>query len=170
MRLRLLSADEIDLSLSMNEAIEVISQAFALFSSGQVILPMRETIEMPLGTSLFMPAYLETGALALKMVSVFPKNSQVGLPTVNALVIALDSRTGQPLALLDGRRLTALRTGAASGAATQILARKDAHVLALFGAGGQAWDQARAVASVRSLERSGFTRHLGFLPGFWQSG
>jgi ornithine cyclodeaminase/alanine dehydrogenase-like protein (mu-crystallin family) len=78
MRLRLLSADEIDLSLSMNEAIEVISQAFALFSSGQVILPMRETIEMPLGTSLFMPAYLETGALALKMVSVFPKNSQVG--------------------------------------------------------------------------------------------
>jgi ornithine cyclodeaminase len=152
MKLRLLSADDIDRSLSMNESIEAIAQAFSLFSSGQAVLPMRGCIEMPLGTSLFMPAYLKTGALALKVVSVFPENSKVGLPTVNALVIALDSRTGQPLALLDGRRLTALRTGAASGVATRLLSRKDARVLALFGAGGQAWDQARAVAAVRSLE------------------
>ncbi|MCX6668601.1 MAG: hypothetical protein NTV25_02175 [Methanothrix sp.] len=152
MRLRQLSADDIDRSLSMAEAIEAIAQAFALFSSGQAVVPMRESIEMPLGTTLFMPAYLKTGALAFKVVSVFPENAKAGLPTVNALLIALDSQTGQPLALLDGRRLTALRTAAASGAATRVLARRDAHVLALFGAGGQAWDQARAVATVRPLQ------------------
>ncbi len=66
MRLRLLSADDIDRSLSINEAIEVIAQAFAFFSFGKAILPMRESIEMPLRTTLFMPAYLKTGALALK--------------------------------------------------------------------------------------------------------
>jgi len=152
MRLSILPADDVDRSLSMNEAIETIAQAFALFSSGQAVLPQRGCIAMPLGTSLFMPAYLKTGALALKVVSVFPENSNVGLPTVNALIIALDSGTGLPLALLDGRRLTALRTAAASGVATRLLSRKDARVLALFGAGGQAWDQARAVVSVRSLE------------------
>ena len=102
--MRLISAEDIDQSISMNDAIEVIAQAFALFSSGHAVLPMRESIEMPLGTTLFMPAYLKTGAFALKVVSVFPENSKVGLPTVNALVIALDSRTAYLWPFVGGPR------------------------------------------------------------------
>jgi ornithine cyclodeaminase/alanine dehydrogenase-like protein (mu-crystallin family) len=85
MKLRLLTGDDIDRSLSMDDAIDAIAQAFSVFSSGQSIHAVRGSIEMPLGTTLFMPAYLRNGALALKAVSVFPNNSMIGLPTVNAL-------------------------------------------------------------------------------------
>jgi ornithine cyclodeaminase len=102
-----------------------------------------------------MPAHLgQSGALGLKVVSVFPHNlPRHGLPSIHALVVVLDAETGRPLAAMDGTYLTALRTGAGSGAATRALARPDARVLALFGAGAQAPHQAHAVCAVRTIER-----------------
>ncbi len=153
MRLRVLSATDVERALSMAEAIDVNAQAYALLSAGEATVPQRVPVETPRGVTLFMPAYLHpTGALAVKVVSVFGENLQRGLPTIHAVVLAVDSETGQPLALMNGIRLTALRTGAGSGAATRLLAREDARALAMFGAGGQAMDQVQAVIAVRPIE------------------
>lgn len=152
MELHVLSASDIEQALPMAEAIEVNAQAYAMLSAGETTVPRRVLVETPRGVTLFMPAYLHrSGALAVKVVSVFEENPQRGLPTIHALVLALDSETGRPLALLDGTRLTALRTGAGAGAATRLLAREDARVLAMFGAGGQALDQVKAVLTVRPI-------------------
>jgi ornithine cyclodeaminase len=102
-----------------------------------------------------MPAYLSrSGEFAVKIVSVHPHNSDRGLPTIHALVVALDAATGRPLALLEGGSLTAIRTGAASGAATDLLARPDARTVAVFGSGVQARTQLEAVSTVRSIQRA----------------
>ncbi len=77
---------------------------------------------------------------------------QKGLPVIHALVTVLDAETGMPIALLEGGTLTAIRTGAASGAATDILARKDAEIVAIFGSGVQARTQLEAVCTVRQIK------------------
>jgi ornithine cyclodeaminase len=101
-----------------------------------------------------MPAYLsQTDALACKIVSVFPDNSAKDLPVICGLVVLLDEQTGKPLAVIEGASLTALRTGAASGLATDLLARKDAKTLAIFGAGAQGKTQIAAVCAVRKIEK-----------------
>src|SRR3972149_7374328 len=104
------------------------------------------------GVSLFMPAFLhETGDLAVKAVSVFPRPPERSWPTIHALVIAFDAQTGAPAALIEGASLTALRTGAASGAATDLLARPESSRLAVFGSGGQARAQIEAVRALRPI-------------------
>jgi ornithine cyclodeaminase/alanine dehydrogenase-like protein (mu-crystallin family) len=104
--------------------------------------------------TLIMPAHLhESGDFAVKIVSVYPDNPTLGLPTVAATVLALNPQTGMPLALMEGDSLTALRTGAAGGVAARYLARADAATVALFGAGVQARSQLRAAMAVRNIER-----------------
>jgi ornithine cyclodeaminase len=160
--MRILSADDVRQTAPMAAAIDAVASAFAQLSSSQATVPLRTRIDTPIheATSLFMPAYLAgqagaaTSALGLKVVSIFPHNaSRHHLPSIHALVVLLDPETGRPIAVLDGTYLTALRTGAASGAATRLMARPDARVLALFGAGAQARTQALAVCTVRSIER-----------------
>jgi ornithine cyclodeaminase len=121
-----------------------------------------------------MPGYLrDSRVLGGKVVSVFGSNARRGLPVVTAVVLLLDAETGLPRALLDGTALTALRTGAASGLATRLLARVEASVLAVFGAGAQARSQIEAVRAVRpirevrivSRSRSSAERLAGELDG-----
>ena len=157
MKLLILAAAEVVKALPMAEAIEGMKLAFAQLSAGRSTVPLRSHIDVPLhnGITLIMPAYLhETGELAVKLVSVFPNNPKHGLPVINGLVIALDVMTGLPLALMDGGTLTAIRTGAASGAATDLLARPDARTVAVFGSGVQARTQLEAVCAVRSIEQA----------------
>lgn len=102
-----------------------------------------------------MPVFMhdeEGEALAVKVVSVFPRNSQEGLPSLHAAVLVLDARTGRVMALLEGGALTAIRTGAASGAATDLLARPGSKVAAIFGAGVQARTQLEAICTVRMIQ------------------
>ena len=153
MKLRILSAKDIDLAISMAEAVDAAAGAFMAISSGQAVSPLRMHLDTPGGTTLLKPAYLkDSGALACKVVTVFPENPPKGIPTIQALVLAFDGETGTPTAVMEGARLTALRTGAASGAATRLLARKDSETLALFGAGGNGPDQAEAVLAVRAVK------------------
>jgi ornithine cyclodeaminase len=141
----------------MAAAVDAVAEAFAQIATGQATVPLRTPIGQARHDShtFFMPALLaESGGLGLKVVSVFPHNAERhGLPTIHALVVLVDSATGQPTAAMDGRYLTALRTGAASGAATRALARESSRVLALFGAGAQAPHQVSAVCAVRRIER-----------------
>lgn len=155
MQLRVLNADELRKALPMREAIAAMKVAYGELSAGRAKLPLRSRIEIPeaAGVTLIMPALLpETGDFALKVVSVFGENRLRGLPTLHALVVALDPATGAPVGLLEGAALTALRTGAGSGAATDLLARPDARTLAIFGSGVQALTQFEAVCAVRSIE------------------
>ncbi|HNS40547.1 MAG TPA: hypothetical protein PKJ56_09940, partial [Promineifilum sp.] len=91
--------------------------------------------------------------LGLKLVSVFNSNIAQGLPLIHSVVLAVDPATGKPQALIEGGAVTAIRTGAASGAATDVLARPDAAVAAIFGSGVQARRQLEAVCTVRRIER-----------------
>jgi ornithine cyclodeaminase len=157
MELRLLTGDEVRQSLPMASAIEAMKIAYIQLSTGQADVPLRTRIDLPRveGSALFMPAYLrETGQLAIKYVSVFPQNTKQELPTIHAMVLAIDDTTGRPLALMEGASLTAIRTGAASGAATDVLARQDAVRVAIFGSGVQARTQLEAVCSVRPIEHA----------------
>ncbi len=150
-----LTAADIRSLVPMSDAIALMKEAFRELSTGAASAPLRTPVEVPghHAVSLFMPAAVPSvGGLGLKVVSVFPDNPARGLPTIHALVCLIDPENGQPLAIMDGTYLTALRTGAVSGAATDLLARGDAHVLALFGAGAQAITQAQAVCAVRPID------------------
>lgn len=155
MQLRVLDAAHVHQSLSMGEAIEGMKRAFAQYSAGRAEMPLRSRVEVAdTGITLFMPALAqETHDLAVKIVSVFPANPQRGKPTIHALIIALRADTGEPMAMLEGGTLTAIRTGAASGAATDLLARPDARFAAIFGSGVQARTQLEAICTVRPIER-----------------
>lgn len=140
----------------MRDAVEILKRAFAELSTGRANVPPR--IVLPQykhdGVTLVMPGYLfDSEALAVKVVSVHNRNPARNLPLIHALVLLLDPTTGQPLAAMDGSSLTALRTGAASGVATDLLARNDAEVAAIFGAGVQARTQLLAIAAVRDIQR-----------------
>lgn len=155
--MRVLSADDVRRAVPMPAAIDAVAAAFAQLSGGQATVPLRTRLALPQheALSLFMPAYLaQNSVLGFKVVSIFPHNqARQGLPSIHAMVALFDGSTGRPVALLDGTYLTALRTGAASGVATREMARPDARILALFGAGEQAPAQVHAVCAVRPIAR-----------------
>ncbi|HXF69777.1 MAG TPA: hypothetical protein VNK89_08210 [Thermoflexus sp.] len=153
--LRWITAEQIRHALPMRQAVEAMREAFIALSEGRAYIPQRISIPVPEreGVALFMPGYVPPHDLGLKVVSVFPRNVEQGLPTISAVVLMLNPETGMPAALLDGTFLTAWRTGAASGLATDLLARPDAESLALIGAGAQARTQLLAVCAVRPIQR-----------------
>ena len=151
-----LTREDVRRLVPMHEAVELMKTAFRDLAEGNAVAPLRTAIEVLPGKAdtLLMPAYVPAArALGFKVVSVFRDNPQRGLPTINALVCLVSDETGQPLAIMDGTYLTALRTGAVSGAATDLLARPDARVLVVIGAGAQGVTQAAGVWSVRPIER-----------------
>ena len=155
MDLRILTAEDVRRGLPMASAIAAMKDAFRQLSLGQADVPLRSRLEVSeySGVTLIMPSYLRrTGELAVKIVSVFPENLSRQLPTIHAVVVALDATSGAPTAILEGAALTAIRTGAASGAATDALARPDSHTAAIFGSGAQARTQLEAICTVRPIE------------------
>ena len=140
----------------MPDAIALMKTAFAELSAGRTISPLRTVVSLPdrEADALFMPAYVPAmDALGLKSVNVFRRNARRGLPVIHAVVSLVDPETGQPLALMDGTYLTALRTGAVTGAAADLLARPESRVLAVVGAGAQGVTQIAAICAVRPIER-----------------
>ncbi len=156
MKIKILGVREIEEAISMAEAVEVVKDAFVQLSLRQAQAPVRISLNLEErgDVALIMPAYLSnTKALGTKMVTVLPQNRQISLPAVQGLVVLFDASSGFPLAILEGTHLTRFRTGAATGAATQILSRKDSRNLALFGAGGQSFFQIKGVLTARRIER-----------------
>lgn len=152
--LRVLSANDVVQALPMAEAIDGMKEAYAQLSAGQVTAPLRSHVDIPAhnGVSLFMPAYLtKSNDLTVKVVSVFPENRQRDEPVIYAAVLVLDAHSGRPAAVLEGSALTAIRTGAGSGAATDLLARHDAMTVTILGSGVQARTQLEAVCTVRTI-------------------
>lgn len=152
----LLNREDIKSVFSMKDSIEAVKKAFMLYSEGKSEVPLRTNIQVPEhnGTLLFMPAYVgELDTASLKIVNIFPENVNKGLPTAPAQVLLIDTTIGMVEAVLDGTYVTQLRTGAASGAAFEALAIKDAKIGALIGTGGQAATQLEAMLCARKLEK-----------------
>jgi|WetSurMetagenome_2_1015567.scaffolds.fasta_scaffold01287_11 ornithine cyclodeaminase/alanine dehydrogenase-like protein (mu-crystallin family) len=155
--IRFLSAEDVRKSLNMNQAIEAVREAFMQLSAGTAAVPPRTHIDIARqnATALFMPVYLPgIQKIGVKVVSVFGNNPSQGLPLIHALVAVFDGATGRPLAVMDGEYLTALRTGAASGLATDLLARRRADTVAIFGAGRQGRTQLEGVGAVRAIKQA----------------
>jgi ornithine cyclodeaminase/alanine dehydrogenase-like protein (mu-crystallin family) len=155
--IRYVTADEIRSALTMRAAIRAVADALVELSTGRAIVPPRTSLEVAgfRTTALVMPAYLPgSKRIGLKLISLCEDNPARGLPLAQAVTIVMDAERGTPLAVLEAGHLTAVRTGAASGVATDVLARKDARVAAVFGAGVQGRTQLEAMAAVRPLRRA----------------
>ncbi len=153
----ILTRSDLEKVLSMKDVIEVVERAFVELAKGTAILPMRASVALSKteGWMGVMPAYLERmGSLSTKIVTVFDKNLEKGVPTIMATVMLNSSETGAPLAMMEGTFITAMRTGAVTGVATKYLAREDAKTVGVFGAGVQARTQLRAVCAVRNIEKA----------------
>jgi ornithine cyclodeaminase len=152
----LLDADNVRRALPMPQTVAAMKSAFAALSACRAEVPLRCRVDVAphQGTTLCMPAFVAgpDESLAVKIVSVFGGNAAHGLPVVVGAVLVLEPQTGRPVALLEGSTLTAIRTGAASGAATDLLSRLDSRVVAIFGAGVQARTQLEAVCAVRPIQ------------------
>ena len=160
----LLRESEVRLLFSMEDAIGLMADALRAFSTGRVEQPVRLAMLIPPhdGYLGLMPAQIRgspadagrlSEALGAKAVTFFPHNSARDLPTVLSVVLLWDSATGDLLAMMDGRLITAVRTAATSAAATRVLARPDARVLAILGAGVQARSHLEALALIRPLRQ-----------------
>lgn len=136
--------------LHYQDLIPAIAQALAALSSGKVVQPVRAVLPIAPHHGFFavMPAY--AGALGAKLVTFYPQN--VGIHTHHAVIVMFKAETGEPLAVMDGRLITEMRTAAASAVATQHLARPDASVLAILGSGVQATSHLAALRHVRSFK------------------
>ena len=152
-----LSADDVRRALPMREAVEVMKSAFVELSAGHAVVPLRSHVELPghRRCLLLMPCYSPSAsALSVKTVTLFDDNASYGLPRIHALLTLYDGTTGEPQAVMDGAAVTALRTGAASGAATDLLARLHAATVAILGAGPQARTQLEAMCAVRTIRHA----------------
>jgi ornithine cyclodeaminase/alanine dehydrogenase-like protein (mu-crystallin family) len=151
-----LSAADVDRALSMQAAITAVREAFIDLSAGRADVPVRTPIALGGdGTALFMPVHMARAQkIGVKVVTVVPDNIDRDLPTIQALVAVFDAADGRPLAVMDGELLTAVRTGAASGVATDALARPNASVAAVIGAGVQGKHQLDAVCCVRTVREA----------------
>ena len=152
----ILNKKQINKIVAMNEAIEAMKTAFVQLSNGEALIPTRLNMDVPdkNATSLVMPAYsLDSPYYTVKVVSVNYSNPQKGLPLLHSLVQVFDASKGNIVATLDGESVTAIRTGAVSGLATGMLAKKDAKVGAIFGTGVQAKSQVEAILAVKNLEK-----------------
>ena len=152
----ILNKKQIYKMVAMNEAIEAMKTAFVQLINGEAIIPIRLSTDVPKknATSLVMPAYsLKSPYYTVKIVSVNYSNPQKGLPLLHSSVQVFDASKGNMVATLDGESVTAIRTGAVSGLATGMLAKKDAKVGAVFGTGVQAKSQVEAILAARNLEK-----------------
>src|ERR1043166_7892703 len=139
--------------LRMADLIPAMEKALIDFSAGRVTQPVRSIISInpPGGFLGLMPALTPDG-LGLKAVTFYPSNVQRGIPTHMAMIFLLDAQTGTPLAIMDGRLITEMRTAAVSAVATKLLASPDAKILAILGSGVQARSHVEALRLVRHFE------------------
>ena len=149
-----IDADTIRAAVPVADLLDAIDAAYRDVAAGRDRSPLRTHVGLEGGDLLLMPGVREAGrGTTVKLVTIMPRNPDRGLPTLHAVVVWIDAVTGTPVALLDGSTVTAMRTGAASGVATRLLARPDAETLAIIGAGGQAEWQVRAVVAARPIRR-----------------
>jgi ornithine cyclodeaminase/alanine dehydrogenase-like protein (mu-crystallin family) len=156
MEVLIVNQSEVSQLLPMEECMEVVKEALGALARGKVILPLRPVMWLPekVGALGMMPAYAdELQIMGLKVVSVFPGNHGTQYDSHMGAVMIFETQHGQPLAIMDATEITAIRTAAASGVATRLLAREDAGDLAILGSGTQARSHLEAMLLCRTIRR-----------------
>jgi thiomorpholine-carboxylate dehydrogenase len=148
-----LDEEEVRAWLAWDELIGAMEAALAAFSAGRVIQPVRNMLTIEEGKRYLgiMPA-VGDDAMGLKLVSFYPGNAGTGVPTHLAMILLCRPDTGEPLAVMDGRLITEMRTAAVSAAVTRRLASPESRVLALLGSGVQAGAHLEALSRVRTFD------------------
>lgn len=153
MKIFWLSGSDVREVLEIGEVIKVVEEAFRQHGLRKVQMPPKVYLSFSSGDLRAMPAYMESlGIAGVKIVNSHPENPKKGLPTVMAVVILNDPKTGAPIAIMDGSYLTDMRTGAAGAVAVKHLARKDSKVVGMIGTGRQARTQLLAINEVIDVE------------------
>jgi ornithine cyclodeaminase/alanine dehydrogenase-like protein (mu-crystallin family) len=149
-----LDEEQVRRHLQMKDLIPEMEKALIDFSAGKVTQPVRSviTVDPPGGFFGMMPALTSEG-LGIKIVTFYATNAERGIPTHMATIFLVDPDTGTPLAVMDGRLITEMRTAAVSAAATKLLAPRDAKVLAVLGSGVQASSHVESLRLVRRFEQ-----------------
>ena len=148
-----LNEEQVRQHLRMADLIPAMEKALIHFSAGRVTQPVRSVIKVnpPGGFLGLMPALTPDG-LGLKAVTFYPSNAERGIPTHMATIFLVNPETGTPLAIMDGRLITEMRTAAVSAAATKLLAPPDSKILAVLGSGVQARSHVEALRLVRNFD------------------
>jgi len=155
-RFRLLTEADVKSVLTMDDLIDVMGTALQRFSTGNVEQPVRLMLPVDGNHALFatMPAFVKNpDALGAKLVTVFERNHERGLPSHLASIVLLDPETGALRALMDGRYITEARTAAVSAVSSRLLARKTAQSLAIIGTGVQALSHLDAIRRVHNIRQ-----------------
>lgn len=154
--MKIISSADIKQNVSMLEAIDAAQDAYVKLSQADAVMPVRTITDLgELDPSIFYkPCYSPTDhRIIVKLLSQIKVRTDSSGPTIQGVVILIDSLKNSVNALIDGSYLTALRTGASAGLATRLLSNEDSKVLAIFGAGAQAYTQIEAVLAVRNIEK-----------------
>ena len=148
-----LSRGDVERLLDVDAMLDALGKVLIAFSAGITTVPPRVGIRVPdLGLMGSMPGYVPGVALEVKLVSVYPGNHHHGLPSHQGLIALFDESNGAPLAIMDATYITAIRTGGTAAVAAGALARKDANVLAILGAGVQGASHLETLPRVRAFE------------------
>ena len=146
-----LGKEEVEKLVDPNEIMDQIEEAYRIFGADAYYMPPRPVIEHENKTLIYMPCFTED-IIGTKMLTIFPENAKLGLPSLDGLVILNDRTTGAPLAIMDGQAVTAWRTGAVGGVGIRHLSRKDARTVGIVGAGAQGFHQAVYACAARNIE------------------
>src|SRR5256886_2721814 len=148
-----LSREDVERLLDVDAMLDALGKALIAYSAGTTTVPPRVGIRVPdLGLLGTMPGYVPGVALEVKLVSVFPGNHHRSLPSHQGLIVLFDEGDGAPLAVMDGTYITAIRTGGTAAVAARVLAREDAQVLAILGAGVQGWSHLETFPRIRDFK------------------
>ena len=146
-----LSRSEVERLLDVDAMLDVLAGALAAYSDGSASAPPRTAVRVQNGLLGVMPGYVPGAALESKLVSVFPANDEHGLPSHQGLIALFDEANGTPIAVMDGGYITQIRTGGTAAVAAKLLAREDASVLAILGAGAQGWSHLETFPRIRDF-------------------
>ena len=147
-----ISSDEISSLITRKEVADAVEQAMLLLETGSYIMPDRMHIHRGDDTLLLMPC-IANDIVSTKLINVFPNNKELGLPSLFGTLILNNSKTGEPLAIMNGATITALRTGAVGGVGVRHLAKKEAKALFIIGTGVQGRNLALSACAERKFQK-----------------
>lgn len=145
-----LSKKEIEELVDLNEMMDQIEEAYRIYGTGEYYMPPRPSVEHENKTLMYMPCYTKD-IIGTKILSIFPENAALGLPSIDGVVLLNDRTTGTPVAVLDGQVVTAYRTGAVGGVGIRHLSREDCHTVGIVGAGVQGFHLALYACAARNI-------------------
>lgn len=145
-----LSKKEIEELVELNEMMDQIEEAYRIYGTGEYYMPPRPSVEHENKTLMYMPCYTKD-IIGTKILSIFPENAALGLPSIDGVVLLNDRTTGAPVAVLDGQAVTAYRTGAVGGVGIRHLSREDCHTVGIVGAGVQGFHLALYACAARNI-------------------